>query len=62
MKAYTYIEKGRFEFQDKPKPQLQDTKDAYSMFENKEDVGVYEKSPTHVGLRVGEDGFEPPKV
>ena len=28
MKAYTYIEKGRFELQDKPKPQLQDTKDA----------------------------------
>ena len=28
MKAYTYIEKGRFELLDKPKPQLQDPKDA----------------------------------
>ena len=28
MKAYTYIEKGRFELQDKPKPELQDSKDA----------------------------------
>ena len=28
MKAYTYIEKGHFELLDKPKPQLQDTKDA----------------------------------
>lgn len=28
MKAYTYIEKGRFELLDKPKPQLQDSKDA----------------------------------
>lgn len=28
MKAYTYIEKGRFELQDKPKPQMQDPKDA----------------------------------
>ena len=28
MKAYTYIEKGRFELLDKPKPELQDPKDA----------------------------------
>ena len=28
MKAYTYIEKGRFELMDKPKPELQDPKDA----------------------------------
>ena len=28
MKAYTYIEKGRFELLEKPKPQLQDPKDA----------------------------------
>ena len=28
MKAYTYIEKGRFELIDKPKPQIQDPKDA----------------------------------
>ena len=28
MKAYTYIGKGRFELLDKPKPQLQDPKDA----------------------------------
>ena len=28
MKAYTYIEKGRFELQEKPKPTLQDPKDA----------------------------------
>ena len=28
MKAYTYIEKGRFEFVDKPKPELQGPKDA----------------------------------
>ena len=28
MKAYTYIEKGRFELLDKPKPELQDSKDA----------------------------------
>ena len=28
MKAYTYIEKGRFELQGKPKPELQDPKDA----------------------------------
>ena len=28
MKAYTYIDKGRFELIDKPKPQLQDPKDA----------------------------------
>lgn len=28
MKAYTYIEKGRFELLDKPKPELQDAKDA----------------------------------
>lgn len=28
MKAYTYIEKGRFELMDKPKPELQDAKDA----------------------------------
>ena len=28
MKAYTYIEKGRFELLDKPKPKLQDSKDA----------------------------------
>ena len=28
MKAYTYIEKGRFELLDKPKPQLQNPKDA----------------------------------
>ena len=28
MKAYTYIEKGRFELLDKPKPELLDPKDA----------------------------------
>ncbi len=28
MKAYTYIDKGHFELQDKPKPTLQDPKDA----------------------------------
>ena len=28
MKAYTYLEKGRFELLDKPKPELQDPKDA----------------------------------
>ena len=28
MKAYTYIEKGRFELVDKPMPELQDPKDA----------------------------------
>ena len=28
MKAYTYIEKGRFELQEKPRPELQDPKDA----------------------------------
>ena len=28
MKAYTYIETGRFELIDKPKPELQDPKDA----------------------------------
>ena len=28
MKAYTYIEKGRFELQEKPKPEIQDPKDA----------------------------------
>ena len=28
MKAYTYIEKGHFEFIDKPKPEIHDTKDA----------------------------------
>lgn len=28
MKAYTYIEKGRFELLNKPKPELQDPKDA----------------------------------
>ena len=28
MKAYTYIEKGRFELKEKPKPELQDPKDA----------------------------------
>ena len=28
MKAYTYIDKGRFELIDKPKPQLADSKDA----------------------------------
>ena len=28
MKAYTYIEKGRFELLDKPKPEIQDPKDA----------------------------------
>ena len=28
MKAYTYIEKGSFELMDKPKPELQDPKDA----------------------------------
>ena len=28
MKAYTYIEKGRFDLLDKPKPELQDPKDA----------------------------------
>ena len=28
MKAYTYIEKGRFELVDKPKPELQEPKDA----------------------------------
>ena len=28
MKAYTYIEKGRFELKDKPKPALQGPKDA----------------------------------
>lgn len=28
VKAYTYIDKGRFELQDKPKPELQDPKDA----------------------------------
>jgi threonine dehydrogenase-like Zn-dependent dehydrogenase len=28
MKAYTYIEKGHFGFMDKPKPELQDPKDA----------------------------------
>ena len=28
MKAYTYMEHGRFELQDKPKPKLQDSKDA----------------------------------
>ena len=28
MKAYAYIEKGRFELLDKPKPELQDPKDA----------------------------------
>ena len=28
MKAYTYIEKGRFGFMDKPKPELQEPKDA----------------------------------
>ena len=28
MKAYTYIEKGRFELLDKPKPELMDPKDA----------------------------------
>ena len=50
MKAYTYIEKGHFEFVDKPKPELQDRRsrwmcllrdsrieDAYKLFENKED-------------------------
>ena len=28
MKAYTYIEKGRFELLDKPRPQILDPKDA----------------------------------
>ena len=28
MKAYTYIEKGRFELLDKPKPELKDSDDA----------------------------------
>ena len=28
MKAYTYIEKGRFELLDKPKPEILDSKDA----------------------------------
>ena len=28
MKAYTYIEKGRFELLDKPKPEILDPKDA----------------------------------
>ena len=28
MKAYTYMEKGHFELQEKPKPALQDPKDA----------------------------------
>ena len=28
MKAYTYIEKGRFEMLDKPKPEILDPKDA----------------------------------
>ena len=28
MKAYTYIEKGRFELKDKPEPRILDSKDA----------------------------------
>ena len=28
MKAYTYIEKGRFELKDKPEPKILDSKDA----------------------------------
>ena len=31
MLAYTYIEKGRFGFMDKPKPELQDPKDTFEL-------------------------------